>query len=159
MARILFGAALLVAIQVGLLHWVELTVAWLVVSCFYFDEEETLQLAFFAGLFLGFVSTPFGYHLLLYVFLALIGIVLVRTIMTHRSYAAFLALCSILIPLFIVVNFFVLDAYTYIAHGRLIAVFDRELVLNGLWHGIVIAAGAIVFHLVLALMMRTRHSY
>lgn len=144
--RTIIGAAICVVVQIGLTYSIELALAWIIVSIFYYHENETLVFAFSAGLLHDIISTPFGYHLILYTALALIGSILVKVAITHRSPIAFCALGVLLSILFFGFSFLLTNVYEIIHTGDFFTLSVRQWMRFMMIHSISISMISFLFY-------------
>lgn len=154
--RTFIGAALCVMVQIGLMHSIELALAWIIISIFFFDENKTLFFAVTAGLLHDTVSMPFGYHLILYIILALIGNVLVKVAITHRSPIAFCALAALLLILFFTFSFLLTNGYEMIQTGDFLTLSIQQWIRFMIINAVSISVSALIFYAILNRFLTTR---
>ncbi|MEK7648883.1 MAG: hypothetical protein AAB400_03115 [Patescibacteria group bacterium] len=86
---LLGASAILLALQITLIPTVDILVIGLVLVVFFFSEEEAITYALISGFLRDLFFPLFGFHLVLYGIECLVGIVLINTIITHRSFLGF----------------------------------------------------------------------
>ncbi len=104
---LLLISGLLLALQLTLAPSVDMLLIGLIVVAFFFDERTCVAYVLMSGVLRGIFYPIFGFHLVLYGIEALLAIILINTIITHRSFLGFTGIAwSILLTHFLLTPIF-----------------------------------------------------
>ncbi len=86
---LLLVSGLFLALQLAVAPSVDMLLIGLIVVAFFYDEWTSIAYVLISGIFRGIFYPLFGFHLVLYGIEALLAIILINTIITHRSFLGF----------------------------------------------------------------------
>ncbi len=83
--RILLICAVILFFQLELVPSIDLFLVGIVLTTFFYRDKDSIVFAFLAGVLRDLYYPVFGYHLAVYLLISLIGVLLIQTLITHRS--------------------------------------------------------------------------
>lgn len=138
--RILLICVVVLFVQLVVVPSIDIFLVGIILTTFFYHNEQGIAFALLGGFLRDLFYATYGFHIVLYALIALIGILLIQSIITHRSFWGFAGFSLILLLSAYLITF----AFAFTAGMVLHAGIAYHSMLFGI-HFILLLCGYVLF--------------